>query len=93
MWGQRSAAHRLLNEIADSGATITRSPWRWGCHRNLPDFVLVSIGVRRRMPGRRGRFSAPTASLNCPGICAGLAQQTGRHIPFILVTPYRPLEY
>ena len=34
MWGKRDNGNRLLKDIADSGAQISRSPWCWGCRWN-----------------------------------------------------------
>jgi glycosyltransferase involved in cell wall biosynthesis len=92
MWGRRGSDHRLLNEIAASGTRITRSPWRWGCLWNLPDFVLVPAGLSavRRAAVVVFKRPPPKPVLR---VLRAAARLTGRHIPFVLIMPYGPGEY
>lgn len=92
MWGSMGKDHRLLNDIADSGVRISRSPWRWGCVWNLPDFILVPLGVNAIRRAAAVIFKRPPP-LSILRFLRRAGKQTGRHIPFILVTPYRPSEY
>ncbi|HEV3271718.1 MAG TPA: glycosyltransferase [Candidatus Methylacidiphilales bacterium] len=92
MWGNRGKDHRLLNDIVNSGATISRSPWRWGCRWNVPDYVLAPIGLTAVRRAAAVIFQRPPP----PRILRLLRRaggQNGRRIPFILVMPYRPAEY
>ena len=92
MWGARAKDHPLLNEIADSGARISRSSWRWGCLWNLPDFVLVPAGLNaiRRAAAVVFKRPPPRPIL---GFLRRASRLFGPPIPFVLVMPYRPLEY
>jgi len=92
IWGARGKDHRLLNEIADSGARIFRSPWRWGCLWNLPDFLLIPTGLPaiRRAAAVVFKRPPPRPIL---GFLRRASRLFGPRIPFVLVMPYRPLEY
>jgi glycosyltransferase involved in cell wall biosynthesis len=92
MWGRHGKDHRLLNEIADSGARISASPWRWGCGWNLPDYVLVPAGLNAIRQAATVIFKRPPPR-PILGFLRRSAQRNGRPIPFILIMPYRPLEY
>jgi glycosyltransferase involved in cell wall biosynthesis len=92
IWGGRGTGHPLLNEIAASGARISRSPWRWGCVWNLPDYLLVPIGLRAVRRAAAVVFKRPPP-LSILRRLRRASRRTGRRIPFILVTPYRPAEY
>jgi glycosyltransferase involved in cell wall biosynthesis len=92
VWGERGGDNRLLNDIADSGAKILRSPWRWGCLWNLPDFIMAPIGLKAVLRAAMVIFERPPP-FRVLRLLRRAGRQTGRHIPFILVTPYRPAEY
>ena len=92
MWGRRDTDHRLLNEIAGSGARITRSPWRWGCLWNVPDFVLVPTGLNSVRHAAAVVFKRPPPK-TVLRILRAAASLTGRKIPFVLIMPYGPGEY
>jgi len=92
MWGKSGKDHRLLNDIVDSGAKISRSPWRWGCLWNLPDFILAPIGLKAVRGAASVIFKRPPP-LPILRLLRQAGNQTGRRIPFILITPYRPAEY
>ncbi len=92
IWGSRSTENVLLGDIARSGAKISGSPWRWGCAWRMPDYVLAPIGRSAVQRAAAVIFKRPPP----PAVLGYLrrsAQATGRRIPFILITPYRPLEY
>jgi glycosyltransferase involved in cell wall biosynthesis len=90
VWGQGGNA--LLDDVARSGARITRSSWRWGCAWRLPDYVLAPLGLAavRRAAVVVCKIPPPIPVLRWMRLAA---RSTGRVIPFILVMPYRPLEY
>jgi glycosyltransferase involved in cell wall biosynthesis len=92
IWGARSKGHLLLNDIAGSGARISGSPWRWGCLWNLPDFIMAPIGLQAVRRAAAVIFKRPPP-LSVLRLLRRTSQRTGRRIPFILVTPYRPKEY
>jgi glycosyltransferase involved in cell wall biosynthesis len=92
IWGGRGPDHPLLNEIAGSGATVTRSPWRWGCRWNLPDFLLIPAGLPSIRHAAAVIFKRPPPR-PVLGFLRRASRFAGRRIPFILVMPYRPLEY
>jgi len=92
MWGRHDADHRLLNEIAETGVRISRSPWRWGCAWNLPDFLLVPAGLRAIHRAAAIVFQRPPPR-PILGFLRRFSRLLGRPIPFIIVVPYRPLEY
>jgi glycosyltransferase involved in cell wall biosynthesis len=92
IWGGRDGTNRLLKDIIDSGAKITRSPWRWGCRWNLPDYMLLPIGKRAVRDAAVVIFKRPP-QLSALRKLRKAANETGRQIPFVLVTPYRPSEY
>jgi glycosyltransferase involved in cell wall biosynthesis len=92
MWGKRDGDNRLLQDIADSGAKISSFPWRWGCAWKVPDFVLLPIGLGAVRRAAAVIFKRPPP-LSVLRLLRRTSRQTGRHIPFILVTPYRPAEY
>jgi glycosyltransferase involved in cell wall biosynthesis len=92
IWGERGPGHALLEDIARSGAKISGSPWRWGCAWSVPDYVLALSGRSAVRRAAAVVFKRPPP----PAILRSLrraSQSTGRRIPFILITPYRPLEY
>jgi len=92
IWGRRGRDHALLDDIARSGAKISRSPWRWGCAWRLPDYVLapIGLGAARRAAALVFKVPPPVPVLRW---LRQATQSTGRHVPFILIMPYRPLEY
>jgi glycosyltransferase involved in cell wall biosynthesis len=92
IWGERGPDHALLDDIARSGAKISGSPWRWGCAWAVPDYVLAPFGRPAVRRAAAVIFKRPPP----PPILRWLrraSQSTRRRIPFILITPYRPLEY
>jgi len=92
IWGGRERGHALLEDIARSGAKISGSPWRWGCTWRVPDYLLAPIGLSsvRRAAAVIFKRPPPVRILRW---LRRASQSTGRRIPFILITPYRPLEY
>jgi glycosyltransferase involved in cell wall biosynthesis len=92
MWGGQDKDHRLLNDIVESGVRVERSSWRWGCRWNLPDFVLVPQGLKAIRHAAAVIFKRPPP-LQILRWLRRASRLTGRHIPFILIMPYRPGEY
>ncbi|HEX4139552.1 MAG TPA: glycosyltransferase [Candidatus Methylacidiphilales bacterium] len=92
IWDRRGPGHALLDDIARSGAKISGSRWRWGCGWGVPDYVLAPFGRNAVCRAAAVIFKRPPP----PAVLRWLrraADATGRRIPFILVTPYRPVEY
>jgi glycosyltransferase involved in cell wall biosynthesis len=92
MWGKRDRDNLLLNDIAASGAKISSSPWRWGCLWKVPDFVLAPIGLNAVKDASAVIFKRPPPRIVRYWL-KWISRQSGRSVPFILVTPYRPKEY
>jgi glycosyltransferase involved in cell wall biosynthesis/GT2 family glycosyltransferase len=92
IWGRSRRANALLEEVAHSGAKIYGTPWRWGCSWNLPDYVLLPSGRRAIRRAAAVIFKRPPP-LPVLLELRRAAKATGRRIPFILITPYRPIEY
>ena len=92
VWGQGPRNNPLLNAIIDSGVKIRHTPWRWGCRWNVPDYVLyllaratmkrASVVIFKRPPPRPILKALRKAALTAEP-----------RPPFVLITPYRPLEY
>lgn len=91
MWGKREG-NRLLDEIANSGATISSVAWRWGCRWNLPDYFLLPAGLAAVRRAAAVIFKRPPPASILQRLREA-SRATGRRIPFVLITPYRPLEY
>ena len=92
IWGRAGRDNRLLEEIGQSGAKISRSPWRWGCLWNLPDLALAPMGAGAVRRASVVIFKRPPP----PSVMRVLRRAGGRgrrRIPFVLITPYRPAEY
>jgi glycosyltransferase involved in cell wall biosynthesis len=92
IWDARGKDNRLLNDIVRSGAKISGSPWRWGCTWNLPDYVLAPFGRSAVRHAAAVIFKRPPP-LPILLWLRRASLSTGRRIPFIIVMPYRPLQY
>ena len=90
-WGLPISSHPQLREIRDSGVRMNHSIWRWGCRWNWPDWRILPAGlsaVKRADYVLFGKnFPTPIQQK-----LRRAADSTGRRIPFVLVTPYRPKE-
>lgn len=87
-WGQRSA---LLDSVAATGCQILRSPLKSGCRWAIPDRVLWPLA--RSAVLRADVLLFP--KLFHEGIhrkIRRLTQSSGRPVPSIFITPYRPRE-
>jgi glycosyltransferase involved in cell wall biosynthesis len=92
IWGRAGRDHRLLQEIAESGARVVRSPWRWGCAWRWPDYFLAPAGlgaVQRAAVVIFKRLPPPRIL----GWLRKAAVRNGKRVPFVMIMPYRPAEY
>lgn len=83
-WGQSSP---LLQSTKEAKVQIIRSPWRWGCKWNLPDWMLLPIGIYQVKLADAVLFGKlfPTKILK------KLRASADKRTPFIYITPYKPL--
>ena len=76
----------LISALKEQGVVVTRSFWRWGCKWNLPDWLLLTIGIQ----------SVKKANVVILGklfpypILKILRSQTQPKTKFIYITPYKP---
>ncbi|MBW4545026.1 MAG: glycosyltransferase [Symplocastrum torsivum CPER-KK1] len=84
-WGQMSP---LLESIKQATVPILRSPWRWGCRFNLPDWVLLLIGIQQIKQADLVLFG----KLFPLDILKRLRLQAGETTRFVYITPYKPLQ-
>lgn len=82
-WGQTSP---LLQVLRNAKVQIFQSPWRWGCKWNLPDWILLTIGIQQLQKADAVLFGKlfPT-----PILKRLRAKASFTH--FIYITPYKPL--
>lgn len=83
-WGQNM---QLLLYLYQAKVRIFRSPWRWGCRWNIPDWMLLPIGTQQVQQADVVLFS----KLFPIKILRILRLQAGSRTRFVYVTPYRPL--
>ena len=82
-WGQTSP---LISLLENNKVKVTRSFWRWGCKWNLPDFLLLPLGIQ----------SVKKANVVFLGklfpyrILRVLRSQAKQKVKFIYMTPYKP---
>lgn len=83
-WGRSS---QLIKKISDEEIIIIRSPWRWGCKYNLPDWFLLPLGILQIRSAEIVIFGKllPICILKL------LRFQCNEQTKFVYITPYRPL--
>jgi glycosyltransferase involved in cell wall biosynthesis len=84
-WGKKSP---LLQFIQQAKVQIVRSPWHWGCRWNLPDWMLLSIGLQQVKHADIVLFG----KLFPLRILKWLRAKSGSRTRFVYITPYRPLQ-
>ena len=87
-WGPQNST---LDEIARSGVSIKRQPFRWGCRLSLPDLLLLARYGAAKV---RDHDAVVFTKIPPPWLLAHLrrAGTVGRHRPCFYVTAYRPSE-
>jgi glycosyltransferase involved in cell wall biosynthesis len=88
IWGHGSRRNPSLARIIDHGVKVHRTPWRWGCRWNLPDYILY-----RYARGTLSRASVVFFKRPPPRPILSALRKAHPKIPFVMVMPYRPLEY
>ncbi len=83
-WGQNVS---LLQHIYQAQVQIFRSPWRWGCRWNIPDWILLPVGTQCIQQVNVVLFG----KLFPQEILKWLRSQAGNCTRFVYITPYRPL--
>ncbi|MFN6572155.1 glycosyltransferase [Dendronalium sp. ChiSLP03b] len=83
-WGPNSS---LLQSIEQAKVKIVRNPWQWGCRWNLPDWLLLPLGIKQIKQSNIVLFG----KLLPIEILKTLKSQIGNSKKFVYITPYRPL--
>ncbi|MEA5503152.1 glycosyltransferase [Halotia wernerae UHCC 0503] len=83
-WGQNS---HLLQYIEQAKVKIVRNPWQWGCRWNVPDWLLLPLGIEQIKQSNIVLFG----KLLPIKILKILKLQIGNSTKFVYITPYRPL--
>lgn len=84
-WGKMSP---LLQSIEQAKIKIHRISWRWGCRWNLPDWLLLPIGLPQVKQADIIIFS----KLFPIKILRKLRLQASKKAKFVFITAYRPSE-
>jgi glycosyltransferase involved in cell wall biosynthesis len=82
-WGKSSS---LIKKLSAEEIVVIRSSWRWGCKYNLPDWLLLPLGVLQIRSAEIVVFG----KLFPIGILKLLRFQSNKQTKFVYVTPYRP---
>jgi len=82
-WGKKSP---LLQFIHQAKVQIIHSPWHWGCRWNLPDWLLLPIGLKQVKHADIVLFG----KLFTLDILKLLRAKSGSSKRFVYITPYRP---
>lgn len=82
-WGNNSS---LLQSIEQARVKIIRSYWQWGCRWNLPDWLLLPLGLQEVRQAHVVLFG----KLLPNRILKRLRSQSDNLTKFIYITPYRP---
>lgn len=82
-WGILSP---LISTIKDQNIIITRSFWRWGCRWNLPDWLLLPLGI----PSIKKSDVVILGKLFPYPILKILRSQSNSKTKFVYITPYKP---
>jgi glycosyltransferase involved in cell wall biosynthesis len=77
----------LLKSIEQAKVKIFRTSWRWGCQWNLPEWLLLPIGVKQVKEADIVIFGK-LININ---ILKKIKAQASQKTKFIYITPYRPL--
>lgn len=83
-WGQNVP---LLQHLQQAKVRIFRSPWRWGCQWNIPDWMLLPIGTQQVQQADVVLFG----KLFPLEILKLLRSQVNNRTRLVYITPYRPL--
>ncbi|MBH8576316.1 glycosyltransferase [Nostocaceae cyanobacterium CENA369] len=83
-WGPNSS---LLQSIEQAKVKIVRNPWQWGCRWNLPDWLLLPLGIQQIKQSNIVLFG----KLFPVEILKRLKSQIGKSTKFVYITPYQPL--
>ncbi|WP_013334344.1 glycosyltransferase [Gloeothece verrucosa] len=82
-WGQMSP---LLHSIEQAQVKIFRTAWRWGCRWNVPDWILLPLGIQQVKQAEIILFNKIFPSK----IMQQLRAKKSQKAVFIYITPYRP---
>jgi glycosyltransferase involved in cell wall biosynthesis len=84
-WGQMSP---LLKSIEQEKIKVFRISWRWGCRWNLPDWLLLPIGISQVKQADIVIFN----KLFPLKILKRLKLEASNRTKFVYITAYRPSE-
>ncbi|MEH1910659.1 glycosyltransferase [Nostoc sp.] len=82
-WGQISP---LIKNLKHEKVKIIISPWRWGCQWNIPDWLLLPIGLQQVQQADVVLFG----KLFPLKILKKLRVKAHKNTNFIYITPYKP---
>jgi glycosyltransferase involved in cell wall biosynthesis len=82
-WGEMSP---LLQSIEQAQVKIFCNPWRWGCRWNIPDWLLLPMGIKQA----KEADLVILGKLFPTGILKRLKLKIGNHTKLVYITPYRP---
>lgn len=82
-WGGKSSLIGILRSL---GVKIIRSPWRWGCKWNFPDWLLLPIGVQQVQNADIVLLS----KLFPLRLLRTLKQKASKSTQFVYITAYKP---
>jgi glycosyltransferase involved in cell wall biosynthesis len=88
VWGLGTSGNALLQAIEGDYVTVRRSFWRWGCRWNVPDYVLLPLGIFAACGADMLVFKRPP-----PRLVMSVLRTVARKAVFVMITPYRPREY
>lgn len=91
-WGRKSNQLPLVLEIIKSGARVTRTSMRWGCSWGIPDRVLYFLSTSALKSSGVVVFQKPPP-VKILTAMRRIRRSDGSRPKFVLITPYRPLEY
>jgi glycosyltransferase involved in cell wall biosynthesis len=83
-WGQKSS---MIQKMEKSNIKIIRSPWQWGCKWNLPDWLLLPLGIQQSKNANVIFFG----KLFPNKILKKIKSQISDRTKFVYMTPYKPI--
>lgn len=83
-WGQKSPLFKSIQEVR---VTTIRSPWRWGCKWNVPDWILLPTGLKQIQQADVVLFG----KLFPLQLLKQIRVQAGARKCLVFITPYQPI--
>jgi glycosyltransferase involved in cell wall biosynthesis len=83
-WGLKSS---MIEKMKKSNIQIIRSPWQWGCKWNVPDWLLLPLGIQQSKNADVIFFG----KLFSDKILKKIKSQISDRTKFVYMTPYKPV--